>query len=371
MSLKYLVISDVHLGHQRTDTNYIIKNLKDYLNDEMLKSIDVLFIAGDFFDRLLSLHNPDVYSIMSFIRVLFERLHTSNTALRVLKGTNSHDWNQCELFTTVYNCIKETHTVDYVYVDHLSIEKYKGYDVLYLPDEWKPTSELIYKDVKALLKSKKLSKVDLIIMHGMFSFQVPSALQSPLIHNEFNYLSICKYYIHPGHIHQHLEFDRILAQGSFDRLVHGEEQSKGGYLCEIGEDVTPSYKFIENVNAKKYITINVNNKTLDDIISRLGKLLTKLPSGSYVRLKSGVDTDAVKYIKKLQIRFVDFNLSLKILNSKVKEKEEDISSLYKPISITKDNISTLLQDIYMKRVDIEKNNLPKLEKLLNEVIDLV
>lgn len=369
MKLKYLVISDIHLGNKRTRSEFIINNLKEYLNVDILKSIDVLFIAGDFFDRLLNLNSAETYEIMFFIRVLLERCSKCGCMVRVLKGTHSHDFEQCRLFVNVYDCIKDTYNLDFKYIDKLCIDEIKSYKVLFLPDEWKPTAEMIYKDIRALLNFKKIQQVDLIIMHGMFSFQLPSHIKSPLIHNELDFLKICKYYIHPGHIHTNAVFDRIYAQGSFDRLAHNEESPKGAYLCEIGEeDVKP--RFIENKNAKKYVTININKKNLDEVILRITKLISKLPTDSHIRLKGSIESEGILYIKKLQEKFFDYNLSIKVLEKdKDKKLEREATSVYKPISITQDNISSLLKDIYYKREDLDSNKKESLDKFVKKLLE--
>ena len=364
--MKYLVISDVHLGHKKTKTEYILSNLEGYLTRDLLKDVDVLFIAGDFFDRLLSLQSNEAYLIISYIRSLFKLLHTTGTMLRVLMGTPSHDWRQNELFNSIYSCMNDKYPVNFRYIDNLYLEDILGYKVLYIPDEYKPTADLVYKDVKELLDSKMLKKVDLIIMHGMFSFQIPTAVKSPLIHDEAKYLSICKYYIHPGHIHERKTFDRIYAQGSFDRLMHNDESPKGGYLCEIGDKLVEPI-FVENKKAKKYITINVSHKTTDEIISRLSKLYAKLDSGSYIRLKTNIDSDAVVYFKKLQKRFTEFELSLKVVNNK--EAKEVQQQTYTPIAITRDNIAELLKNIYGKRENIDTTDIPKIDKFLEEILN--
>lgn len=351
---KYLVLSDVHLGHPRTKTDFILDNLKTYLTDELLEKLDMVFIAGDFFDRLIDLSNHDVLSIGRFIRWFYNKLSKFYVSLRVLKGTNSHDRDQCLLFETILDACTPTVELNFRYIDKLHIESYLDkINILYIPDEWRPTSEEVFKDVKTLLSIKELNKVDIVIMHGMFSFQVPKIVKSPLMHKEQNYLDICKHYIHVGHIHISSIFERIIGQASFDRLAHGEEGHKGGWYVEIYKDQTKdNIKFIENKNAKKYITINVKNKTIDEINNRINTIINKLPPDSYIRFKCRSTDDASKYLPKLKGRYLDYNLSLK-LTDKISETiiNEEIVSTYKPIDINKDNISTLLNDIMVNKTN--------------------
>ena len=52
--LRVVVLSDIHLGHPNTPTVEIIKNLNLAFPDNVeANSIDLIFIAGDVFDRLM------------------------------------------------------------------------------------------------------------------------------------------------------------------------------------------------------------------------------------------------------------------------------------------------------------------------------
>ena len=61
--IKYLVFSDVHFGHDKTPTEFIINNLNNLLSNYVdRKDIKAIFIAGDLFDRLLgSRYNCLIY----------------------------------------------------------------------------------------------------------------------------------------------------------------------------------------------------------------------------------------------------------------------------------------------------------------------
>jgi DNA repair exonuclease SbcCD nuclease subunit len=59
--LKYLVLSDIHLGSKNNTTAEIINNLdiffKNYTQDGEFSELDIIFIAGDLFDRLLDMND--------------------------------------------------------------------------------------------------------------------------------------------------------------------------------------------------------------------------------------------------------------------------------------------------------------------------
>ena len=74
-----------------------------------------------------------------------------------------------------------------------------------------------------------------------------------------------------GHVHKSSQYGRIIAQGSFDRLSHGEEDPKGHMRATRKTDGTHDIVFIENKKAKKYITISCLYLPIEDAISKIDK----------------------------------------------------------------------------------------------------
>ena len=71
-ALRIASISDIHLGHPKTTTEYIITNLNKYLNnDEFLSNLDILFFAGDVFDNLLNFNDEVITHIKMWIVLSF------------------------------------------------------------------------------------------------------------------------------------------------------------------------------------------------------------------------------------------------------------------------------------------------------------
>ena len=92
MTFKYLVFSDVHLGHPRTTTEEIIDHLNAFFNDfTNFTDLDAIFIAGDLFDRLLDNHSDEYHRIVIWCAKLLQFCVKHNIKLRVLEGTPSHD----------------------------------------------------------------------------------------------------------------------------------------------------------------------------------------------------------------------------------------------------------------------------------------
>lgn len=368
---KYLVMSDIHLGHHINKTPYIVNNLnkffKEYHRD--LSNLNTIFIAGDIFDRLLSNSSSDYLLATEWLTDLILHCKNNKIKLRILEGTPSHDWKQAKLITSIIKKLKIE--VDYLYIDTLHIEymKEENIYILYIPDEYKPKAEDTLKDVKKLMKEMKIDKVDIAIMHGQFEYQLPMVkLESSHIENE--YLNIVKHYISIGHIHTPSIFNRILAQGSFDRLQHNEEEDKGAMVITIFQDNPDqnTYKFLTNKHSMIFKTIKFKDEDLDVICNRVRKVLDKLPMYSNIKIISENDDILYKSVKILSKEYT----GVRIKAERSKKTDTTVRLIKKEIInnslvITESNIKELL----LKEMD--KHNLSKeeYEVMIEELTNLL
>jgi|JFJP01.1.fsa_nt_gi hypothetical protein len=348
MTFKYIVISDIHLGHPRNKTHEILFNLNkafNYFNEDF--HLNAIFIAGDFFDTLLDNYTSDYHEIVIWIHRLINYCARKNIKLRVLEGTPSHDWNQCKIFETL---ISVTGTpIDFKYVNSIYIEflEDNGLYILYVPDEAMESSEITREYIKQLLIDKGISSVDIAIMHGMFGYQMMN-IQTSQTHDEKFYNNIVNYYIHIGHIHTHSKYDKIIAQGSFDRLSHNEEEPKGYIIAEVNNIAKfCSWNFIENKTAKIFKTINITkNQNLEQALIKLDKNIYNLPELSFVRIKASKDHIVYQAFEELKKRYLLYNLSKKSdddhSDSNQLIDDVSISIEYDVITINKENIEELL-----------------------------
>lgn len=347
MKIKYLVISDIHLGHNINKTDNIVNNLNKYFDtySKEFKDLNMIIIAGDIFDKLLVNSGNDYITAVRWIVDLMLYCKRNNILLRILEGTPSHDWKQMKSLTSIIE--KLNLDLDYKYVDTLHIEyidKYKIY-ILYIPDEYKNKASDTYQDVLKLMKKNKLTQVDIAVIHGNFNFQLPFQLESS--HNEQDYLSIVKHYIHVGHVHTSKIYQRILAQGSFDRLAHNEEENKGGMLININtEDIKDdNYNFLVNNNAMIFKTIRFQQETIDEIIKKLDTIIKKLPSRSNIRIMSEHEDFLNKNIEDIKKRYPNLNIKYERNKTKIKKKSLiDETIIIDSFNITKDNIEELLKE---------------------------
>jgi len=333
----------LHLGHRKNPTAEIIENLKKAFPDNAeTAELDIIFLAGDVFHDLMNLSDEEVWDIKFWVAHFLRLCKKHDILVRVLEGTPSHDWKQSEIFPN-------TNTLagigaELKYVKELSIEYIERYGitVLYVPDEWETTTDKTLSQVHELLKAKGLTKVDYAIMHGTFDHQLPSYVKSP-VHNASAYLSLVKNLILIGHIHTYTQFDRIIAQGSFDRLAHGEEEPKGHIRATVRDNGKYQITFVENKGAKKFITVHCFGLTLPDTLALIEEKVKDLPANSFVRVEADSDNPIFENMEMLIRQFPFYSWSK--LPSKTIEEEKSIvdkEELFVPITLTKDNLKGLL-----------------------------
>lgn len=344
--LRVAVVSDIHLGNRRNTAAEITKNLYAAFPDTAeTAQLDLICIAGDTYDELLSLPHDDVVEIDLWVVYMLRLCAKHDIVLRVLRGTPSHDWEQPRRFVDIEGYLKTG--LDLKYVRTLSIEYIEklGITVLYVPDEWNTDNDKTFEEVERLLRAKGLDKVDYAFMHGQFTYQIPAAMKAP-VHNEEKYLSIVRHLIWIGHVHTPSSFERIIAQGSFDRISHNEEHSKGHSRATIWPNGDRDVVFVENEGAKRFVTIHCDNLTLEDTIEKVDRQAKHLPEGSYVRVQANQDNPIFTNMEMLIRRYPNFSWSKKVLAEDQPDEDEnaygEVEALYVPITLTKDNIGDLL-----------------------------
>lgn len=348
-------VSDIHLFHHRTPTKKILEELREAFPDnEETAKLNTIYLAGDVFDKLVNYQNDDTFLTEVWIKDFLRMLKKNNTQLRVLEGTPSHDWKQSRRFEHV-NKISGINA-DVKYFDDVEIEfneKY-GIHVLYIPDEHDNYTENTLAVAREKMQELGLEKVDLTIMHGQFNYQIPAASNAPK-HDEEAYLALTRYFIFIGHVHVHSHMDRILAQGSFSRLSHGEERPKGHINFVLYPDENMKWDFIENKKATKYITVDVRGLEADEAIKKVRKYLVGLPEDSHVRVFANKGEPILlqdKYDELIRNNVI-YNWSKPKVDDPTllvdEDKEIKPSFEYHAITLTPDNLEKHLMDRFVKK----------------------
>ena len=270
------VIADIHFGAIRPDQLYteLKESFLDFIKD---KYLDMIVIAGDFFNSIISLNSQSALKAFKFMRELVEICEKNEIKyVRIIEGTLSHDNLQILNFQN-YESNKK---VDFKVMTTVREESLSnGLNILYLPEEYMEDPISYYKDY--ICKPSKY--YDFIFGHGMFketSFVKDDSesmiSKAPIWDSKF-LSSICRGPIFFGHIHtSQIIRKHIYYTGSFSRWVYGQEEDKGFYIftyhMETGKYLT---EFIVNKLARKFDTTKVflekalETQTVDELIKRL------------------------------------------------------------------------------------------------------
>ena len=363
-----LSLSDVHLGNRNTPAEFILGNLRSFFNDFALKNnfedLGLIIIAGDLWDDTLQLSSEHLPGFFNFWYSFMKWCSRKSIAVRLLEGTPKHDRRQgitIEAYTRVI-CPE----VDFRYVMDIEIEYFEkfGVNILYVPDECRPTAARIYEDVLDLMKEKQLSKVDIAVMHGMFKYQLGSIPMDVKVHDEDLYLNLVEHFIVIGHIHTRSQYERIFAHGSFDRIAHGEPNAKGAWYFSWQKNARWMPMFLENKGAKQYVTIEVDGD-IEKVFKKIEKEVALLPSWSHVRISAPAGHAIHNAIDELKTLYPFLRLTK---NVQKEEKEETVKvekAQFIEISL---NRQTLTEAVF-NEVGLRNNLTPVESKQLFAILE--
>lgn len=343
-------VSDIHLGNPRNDAVVTIANLDEVIiNSGLLKRIRLLVIAGDLFDRLLDLANPNVVDIDRWFVRLLLACKKHNVIFRLLEGTPSHDRQQGSRFTFLDEISRSENAGNFRYVTDVSIEYIPelGINALYVPDEAYPTTGQTKQVVQELLAQKGLSTVELAFMHGFFQYQIPYQTKEDAYHDIDFYMSIVTHWIFIGHVHTHSRYGNVIAQGSFDRNAHGEEEPKGMAMATVADPKGDKMWFLENKGAHVYRTIQVYTSTVAEVFETLEKRLVDAKPFERYRIEAESSHPIFQHMVEVQKRWPTLNFTKHpkdVGDKEVIERMAQESEVHKweRISITRDNLCTLM-----------------------------
>lgn len=337
---RYIAIGDIHLGHMNNKTKFILSNLRYAMTKYRIqfKNLDAIFINGDLFEQAIMANSEEYREIKKWLAELVYFCVENKIKLRLLEGTPSHDAGQPGTIFETYRKIKG---LDIKYFNSISIEYMEDFDlnIMYVPDETNISAKKRFKIMQDVMKSKNLSKVDFIMLHGLCKHHIPIVNED--CHDELDLLSITNYYILTSHVHTPGVFDRIITVGSFDRLRHGEEEDKGFIYGDLNLDTKSiKFNFIKNTRARTFKTIKVKDNTEEEL-TRLYSELNKLPEDSFVRVQTTAKDITATELRKL---YTFTELKVEKPNKKNLEKEDIFvdTTPVEEILISKDNVIDLL-----------------------------
>lgn len=357
---------DIHLFHKNTQIAWILNSLRQTYAAAKLKGhLDLVVIGGDLIDREVSYASKEIHLFHRWVAEFLEDLKANGTELFILEGTPLHDWEQPQVVTELNDAFKVGAKVNYV--THLCIQQHPKFgDILFIPDQWRPSCEETWEDVKKELIVHGLTQVDWIFMHGAFQHQMPPHLHKRIdLHISERYHKITKRFVFVGHHHELSQWENICCAGSLDRLTHGQEEAKGCFLVEVFPDKT-NITFIENLRAKKYITLDCAGLDSSQLMSILGKYLVNEEHVA-IRLKSEKTDVAAQSIDMLSDRYPFIDWSFFDVNQKEKTQiitiNRDAIAVPK-VNLNKENITKML----LKRLNLFPDRLEALQLKIDEVL---
>jgi hypothetical protein len=359
------VVSDLHLGHRKTATRFIVDNLnKVVTHPNVFSQLDIFFIAGDLFDDLLMLSQDEISTIQEWIFRTLALCAKYKVKFRLLKGTPSHDRDQSSWVESIASLCKDHFhgDIDFVYQKDIAVEYFDQWNlkVIYVPDEARPTGMEILRDAKLLAAKQGWQSVDLAIMHGFFKYQIPVMKAHTHALDEEDWLDFVTGGIFIGHVHTHSRYKGIFAQGSFDRLTHGQEEAKGFARAIVAKDFCQA-DFVENPGAMVYRTLVCNHEDVDKAIEYIDRNLKRLhQSVCHIRIRANDAKPILQSERVLKNRYPQVRWSFDKIKSEqdLKKHMQRKARLHESLIINKHT----LHDQLLERLTL--NGVSKEEMLL-------
>lgn len=270
--MKLITISDIHIGHQ--DVLQLQKEFEPFI--EKIHSVykecqeeDIIFggvaITGDLFDHQLSMNSSDAKFAMNLIYEIATIVDGYNGYFIVLKGTQSHDLGQLDMFESFSD------QFDNFYIANtLSAIDIFDYSILLIPEEYMKNQTEYYEEAFS-------DTYDIILAHGFLKFncfnknEVERSMPNMPIFDQEELITVARISIF-GHDHKYKEYrEKIYYNGSWSRLCHGEEDEKGALLLYIDEEetrveriineLTPIYRsvYLDKLLTSYKLTVNFEN----------------------------------------------------------------------------------------------------------------
>lgn len=289
-SYKILFSTDQHLNYPKLAPHPMVQRFMRLMMTTINEhQPDALVLGGDWFDRPTSFTSKAGVQILSAMSMLLAVCNRKGIAVRVLKGTGTHDGVQNENWKPLAAVYKN---LDFkVYNDVDIINDLGGMNILTIPDSTIANHHKCEVRVRELLVERGLESVDMGITHGMYTHHLEEAGFKVDAHDSTFYSSIVDILTLNGHIHRPSLYLNILTGGSTDRLRQGENHPKGIHVVDIDKEAK-SFKatFIEQTEAAIFNSYDVMNEHVDVAIERLSEQLSRLDAEDmYVRLHYRAD----------------------------------------------------------------------------------
>lgn len=307
MKYNILAISDIHWGVTTPDIQErSLEFIFAFLN-KFGDNIDLLVIAGDYWECKLSLNSREAIKGINWFYKLYDICVEHTIMIRMFQGTMDHDNDQLEVFkpmTGNIQDIEKSNEFQKIFINK-GKEPKPFFDIFmnttveetlpdllccYCPDETIRTDEYEIKYTNEMLVTK-----DIGFFHGSFDIVYGDLLESKpelmeknnVIYRYNMWSPQIKGPMISGHWHDGKQYDELYYVGSPFRWKFNEDEDKG--ISFIQYDTGDSKYFIKriiNPLAANYITYEIysnmiNNKDdYKDIILDINKILDNIKNTS-------------------------------------------------------------------------------------------
>lgn len=364
-----LFVTDSHLNHPKLDCKSMSSKILRLIMPIMRSGdIDLLLFGGDWFDRPTGMQSPAGIAILRTMTIILAYAKQHGIAVRVLKGTGSHDGVQNENWKS----LAEAHpTLDFAVYNDVDIVNEFGFDILVIPDSTIPNHAKCELEVRRLLLERKLTKVQLAFTHGMFTHHLKDAGYVVEAHDSDYYSSIISIVCLNGHIHKPSLYDIFQTGGSTDRTRQGENHPKGVHVVDINfVSETFEVTFFENKEAAIFNSYDITGTDVDVEVARLAEKLRELKGPEvFIRLFYNLGVSVRPIEDKLSEMFpnivFDAVLNEKAMN-KLQEERRVVLEKDIPTGMTPDNTLEMFLDKF-NRDSLEFT--PFHETVLEEIVN--
>lgn len=361
-NFKVVTLGDIHFGAEKS-TSHFMNELNDIFLEHIRNNhddIDAIFLAGDYFHRVLNLNESEADAAFKFMDELLEVSDKYNIALRMIRGTRSHDYNQLDMFEKytftgnhdfqIYNAFD-----DEKMIINMGLNKQGEHEpdfvlhVLYLPEEYPMNEEKYYsrpsrydENIPTVSKDTPDNTYDIIIGHGMLDYasfessnvdKTENENRSMVTWDTNELMRISKGPIEFGHIHNYQAYkNTAFYTTSFTTHNFGDKKPKGFLETEFilgGEDGLDIddwiVRHIDNSEAPVFKTINID-KAPEDEEGKLKYIAEEKKTADYVRIISSNSND-VRILKKATSEEPDIKISIKTKETANREVDPDLAYL--------------------------------------------
>lgn len=287
MQRNILLLPDIHWGVIDPDDQWkALQFITESIQYMIMKGvyIDLIVIAGDYFDSKLPLNSREAIKAIQWFHELYSICYRENIQLRLLQGTFEHDNDQLQAFmpmTKIPELNESTgdweDTSDFfkIFTTTTSEETLPGLHCIYCPDETLQTDDYEETYLNEILKIH-----DIGFFHGAFDVVYGSLLESNQSLREkknviFNYKlwdHVIRGPLLAGHWHDGKQWGHLYYGGSPFRFKFDEDEEKG--ILFVSYDTETHDYFVDKIKnpfPSEYVTFETysNVCTKKDALTHL------------------------------------------------------------------------------------------------------